>query len=358
MLYGLASVDGFDGGVLPLRSYSEQMKLILPEGITTTDGRLREHLDVVPEARWLDLFNTEFLITDKVGDIWQDGVFFDRQHPVRLEKGQEVTVGYVPDFEATELRFLASQRPGVVKIVTADDQIWEITPELVEQVLYQARFPEPAVAQGISVAECQSAPFCDLLALTLVDERDGSFHSLVPGDYRMVHSGDVKIYENLDVMPRAYLVADWQWIQDSQSALEIMGSPDFDVRSTSILQPQGDDLSQPDQVKSGSVSGYVEITQYLAEQVIIETDEAQDGMLILTDTHYPGWMAKIDGQTTPIFQANNLFRAVFVPAGPHEIVYTFEPRSFEIGLLVTLVSLVIVSIIWIVLALSMRKRNV
>jgi hypothetical protein len=358
MLYGLASVDGFDGGILPLRSYSEQMKLVLPEGINTTDGRLREHLDIVPEGRWLDLFNTKFLITDKVGDIWQDGVFFDRQHPVRLEKGEEVTVGYMPDFEATELRLLASQRPGVVKIVTADDQTWEIVPELVEQDLYQARFPEPVVAQEITVAECQNAPFCELLALSLVDDRDGSFHPLVPGDYRMVHSGDVKIYENLDVMPRAYLVTDWQWIQDSQSTFEIMRSPNFDVRSMSLLQPQGGDLPQPEQVKGGSISGLVEITQYLPEQVVIVTDETEDGMLVLTDANYPGWIAKIDGQPTLIFQANNLFRAVFVPAGPHEIVFTFEPRSFETGLLVTLASLVIVPIIWIVLTLPRKKRNV
>ena len=358
MLYGLATVDGFDGGILPLRSYSEQMKLILPEGITTTDGRLREYLDVVPEARWLDLFNTEFLITDKVGDIWQDGVFFDRQHPVRLEKGQEAIVGYLPDFEATELRMLASQKPGVVKIVTTDDKTWELAPELVEQDLYRARFPEPAVAQEISVAECHSAPFCELLALTLVDERDDAFHSLVPGDYRMIHSGDVKIYENLDVMPRAYLVADWQWIQDSQASLEIMSSPDFDVSSSVILHPQGVDLPQPEQVEGGSVSGQVEITQYLPEQVVIVTDETQDRMLILTDTHYPGWMAKIDGQPTPIFQANNLFRAVFVPAGTHEIIFTFEPRSYEIGLLITIVSLIIVSITWILLAISRSKRTV
>ena len=137
-----------------------------------------------------------------------------------------------------------------------------------------------------------------------------------------------------------------------------MSSPNFDVKSTSLLHPQGGDLPQPKHVESGSASGPVEITQYLPEQVVIVTDEAQDGMLILTDAHYPGWMAKIDGQPTPIYQANNLFRAVFVPAGPHEIVYTFESRSFEIGLLITLVSLVIVFIIWIFLTLSRRKQIV
>ncbi|MCA9925083.1 MAG: hypothetical protein KC421_22070, partial [Anaerolineales bacterium] len=74
LIYGLASVDGFDGGVLPLRSFTEVMKLILPEGVVTTDGRLREQLTAVPPAQWLDLFNARYLITDKTGDQWREAM--------------------------------------------------------------------------------------------------------------------------------------------------------------------------------------------------------------------------------------------------------------------------------------------
>jgi hypothetical protein len=40
ILYGLASVDGFDGGILPLASYSQLMESVLPDNVVTTDGRL------------------------------------------------------------------------------------------------------------------------------------------------------------------------------------------------------------------------------------------------------------------------------------------------------------------------------
>ncbi len=108
MNYGLSSVDGFDGGILPIQSYSQLMELLLPEGTETTDGRLREHLAEIPDDQWLDLFNAGFIITDKVGDLWRDGFFFDRQHAVELQDGESAFVGYLPDFEATELRLLAS----------------------------------------------------------------------------------------------------------------------------------------------------------------------------------------------------------------------------------------------------------
>ena len=47
-------------------------------------------------------------------------------------------------------------------------------------------------------------------AATLVDARTGMFVPLLPSDrgrFQLAHSGDVKIYENLDVQPRAYLAA-------------------------------------------------------------------------------------------------------------------------------------------------------
>ena len=103
LLAGLPSIDGFDGGVLPLELYTSATQLILPDGVSTTDGRLREHLPNIPEARWLDLFNAQYLITDRIGDDWREGVFFDLHHPVLLTQGQTVSVGYIPDFAGNEL---------------------------------------------------------------------------------------------------------------------------------------------------------------------------------------------------------------------------------------------------------------
>ena len=48
-----------------------------------------------------------------------------------------------------------------------------------------------------------------LRGVSLVDDRTGTSQQLLlstEGDYRLVHSGDVKIYQNLDVLPRAFVV--------------------------------------------------------------------------------------------------------------------------------------------------------
>jgi hypothetical protein len=337
LIYGLAAVDGFDGGILPLSSYSQLVQLVLPPGVETTDGRLREQLTAVPEDRWLDLFNARYLITDKVGDAWRDGVFFDRQHPLDLATAPG-WVGYLPDFEATELRLLATAAPGGVEVETVDGRAWRLTPTARGAELYAVRFPEPARLRAITVAPCApaSAGDCTLQALTLVDGRDGAFQPLALGNYRLIYSGDVKIYANLDVQPRAFLVRDWQWRPDVAGSVAAMRAPGFDPRKTAVLVGAG----EPPQTPQPDAAMTADIVAYAPEQVVVRTRSAVDALLLLSDANYPGWTATLDGRPQPLYQANGLFRGVFVPAGEHEVLFRYGSRWFEIGRFVSLGALV------------------
>lgn len=356
MIYGLASVDGFDGGILPLRSYSQLMSVILPDGQQTSDGRLREHLDAVPEARWLDLFNARHLITDKTGDVWRDGVFFDRQHPTILGEGKGVAVAFLPEYEATEIRLLASAAPETIQIETRDGDSWSLTPELAEESLYRAVFPRPALLDELLINACGGGS-CMLEGLTLVDTRDDTFYALTPGSYRLIHSGDVKIYENLDVLPRAYLSFDWQWVADTQAAVALMSDPDFDPRRTAVLVSGENAPQSRDNQPASGAQGQTEIIRYNSDEVVIQTNTPVDALLILTDATYPGWQAAIDGEPAPITQANGLFRGVFVPEGEHEIVFNFDSAAYRIGLIGFILTIGILALLLGWLLLDYHKNS-
>ena len=96
----------------------------------------------------------------------------------------------------------------------------------------------------------------------------------------------------------------------------------------------------------------VSITLYESQRVVIESKQSTDGILVLADTHYPGWQAHIDGQPTTIRRANGLFRAVYVPAGTHEVVFTYQPTSFRGGVIISLASLLLL------LLFSWRRRHI
>lgn len=75
--------------------------------------------------------------------------------------------------------------------------------------------------------------------------------------------------------------------------------------------------------------------------------------LFVADANYPGWQAKVDDVPVELFSAQILGKAVRVPAGEHRIQIDYIPRSFYIGLSITMGSLVLV---FISLLLTLRKR--
>jgi hypothetical protein len=77
----------------------------------------------------------------------------------------------------------------------------------------------------------------------------------------------------------------------------------------------------------------------------------RDGWLILADTYYPGWIATVDGESTPIYRANLMFRAVQVSRGEHRVRFEYRPGWLVPGALLSGVSL-------IVLLLLFRLKNV
>ena len=64
-------------------------------------------------------------------------------------------------------------------------------------------------------------------------------------------------------------------------------------------------------------------------------DAAEAGFVVMTDQHYPGWEASVNGAATPILRANFAFRTFRVPAGRSEIVLRYRPKSIPLGFAVS-----------------------
>ncbi|MGO9846361.1 MAG: YfhO family protein [Methylocella sp.] len=81
-------------------------------------------------------------------------------------------------------------------------------------------------------------------------------------------------------------------------------------------------------------------------------------MVILADTYYPGWRLTIDGKPAPILRANRMMRGAAVRAGVHRLVYTYEPSSFRIGLIVSLAgAIVLLALVWSPASVRSRMRS-
>jgi uncharacterized membrane protein YfhO len=61
-------------------------------------------------------------------------------------------------------------------------------------------------------------------------------------------------------------------------------------------------------------------------------------MLVLSDTWYPGWHAKVDGRDTKVERVDHMLRGVRVGPGTHTVEMIYRPLSFRIGWIVSLLT--------------------
>ena len=98
------------------------------------------------------------------------------------------------------------------------------------------------------------------------------------------------------------------------------------------------------------------IIRYTNHQVAIRAFVNGSGVLILADSFYPGWRAYVDGEEKEVLRANLCFRAVPLSAGEHMVEFRYQPRSFTIGLAISLLTLCGV-VGWSIFSFVRRKRR-
>jgi hypothetical protein len=100
------------------------------------------------------------------------------------------------------------------------------------------------------------------------------------------------------------------------------------------------------------------IEGYEADTVHIAVDSPCPGLLVLSDTYYPGWTATVNGKTTPIHPTDIALRGVVVPVGHSEVTMTFAPTTFRHGVIVSILALLVLPVIALGRRLLVRRPAV
>ncbi len=151
------------------------------------------------------------------------------------------------------------------------------------------------------------------------------------------------ILENPQFLPRAYLVPT-SLVLTREKALAFMISSDFNPIQQVILE-KNLDLPQNGQ---GTKKQDIRLLEDEEDRLQFQVETPASAYFVLTDSFYPGWKAKIDGQETEIVVANYAFRAIAIPAGKHLIEFSFKPISFYLGALITLLTLIAMVVFFLV----------
>lgn len=132
---------------------------------------------------------------------------------------------------------------------------------------------------------------------------------------KVFQEGQTRIYENKDVLPRAFFVEQVNRMHLKKDVIKRMFADDFGPKTEALIEEQVNIHPKPVTV------GKINIIHYSQNNVSIKTENSGDGFLVLTDSFYPTWHAKIDGKETKIYRTDYNFRGIFVPKGNHLIEF-------------------------------------
>ena len=174
----------------------------------------------------------------------------------------------------------------------------------------------------------------------------------------------VSIYQNRAALPRVRIAHKAATVTDAQAAQtwlkQFAGSAAhaaaLGLDDSVVLEPDAEGRSPP--TSSGARSPQEEVRiqdQPDPDRLVLSARLESPGFVVIADTYYPGWDARVDGSSASLFPADLLFRAVFVPAGEHTLVLRYRPPSFRYGIAVFVFGcLACIGLLW---AKSSRKDD-
>jgi hypothetical protein len=133
-------------------------------------------------------------------------------------------------------------------------------------------------------------------------------------------NGPYAVFEFTGALPRVALYSNWHVVTNDAEALDTLASPSFEPARTVIV---GSSLSEPKEAASNVVSSVANITSYAPKHIIISAQARTPTVLLLNDRYDPNWKVVVDGKAETVLRCNYIMRGVFLPAGSHNVEFTF-----------------------------------
>jgi len=151
------------------------------------------------------------------------------------------------------------------------------------------------------------------------------------------------LLENTNALPRAFVPRRVRYVRENPVE-EMKSATDFaDVAwiETAAYEPQ----------EASNGPGTV-VIEHVGLEYRLDATMLRPGWIVISETHWPGWRAYIDGRRARPRFANHAFLGVHVPEGRHRVRLVYLPESFTRGRAISLVTLLVV------LILGVRRRLV
>lgn len=151
---------------------------------------------------------------------------------------------------------------------------------------------------------------------------------------------EVWLYENTHALPRAWLATEAVEMPED-ALLEVVRTGKFadgriwEPRQTALLE---EPLAATLGGAGASGEARADIVKHEPNRIDLRASSNAPSVLVLSENHYAGWRAYVDGRTVETLRVNYNQRGVLLTPGAHDVRFVYRPKSALFGLLISLVA--------------------
>jgi hypothetical protein len=154
-----------------------------------------------------------------------------------------------------------------------------------------------------------------------------------PSYTRLAYKEGLGLWRAEGVPGFAYLTDRVQTVPDGNGALAWLKDASWARTRTypAVVEADPSLLSTVSAAEPASSPGSTQIVRYSPGSIVVQAEAARPALLVVAESWYPGWQAKLDGQPVAVSRANYLSQGVVVPSGKHVVELEYSPDSFRYG---------------------------
>ncbi len=165
---------------------------------------------------------------------------------------------------------------------------------------------------------------------------------------RYVVGRNNQVQRNPAALGNAWTVDSIVWARDADA--EVAAMDGFDPSRQVVIREE-DRSFVADFVPAAP--GDISLSSYKANELIYKVNNPNPVLAVFSEMYYRGnidWVAYLNGERIDHFRVNYILRGMVLPAGEHELIFAFDPPSFQLGNRLSLAASVL---LWLLAASSL-----
>jgi hypothetical protein len=175
-------------------------------------------------------------------------------------------------------------------------------------------------------------PYWDLIGLRYVLATAPMQHAgtRVGPELRGPH-GEFFIYERPRALSRGFTVPQLRVLDGIEAQVQALIQPELEPKDAVIVNSADATLLPKLPATARGGERWTELVHEDSRRIVFRVADGDPAYLVVQDTFFAGWSAKVDGKPTPIARGNLAQRVVAVPAGECAVEFVYNTPGLQTG---------------------------